>query len=62
MINEEYLKYILLNERVREFTLRALSLTLKRSIKDNKGISILKSLRILEGEIEVKEFGLFINL
>ena len=62
MINEEYLKYILLNERVGEFTLRALSLTLKRSIKDNKGISILKSLRILEGEIEVKEFGLFINL
>ena len=52
MINEEYLKYILLNERVGEFGLRALSLTLKRSTKDNKGISILKSLRILEVEIE----------
>ena len=52
MINEEYLKYILLNERVGEFGLRALSLTLKRSTKDNKGIPILKSLRIWEGEIE----------
>jgi hypothetical protein len=52
MINEEYLKYILLNERVGEFGLRALLLTLKRSTKDNKGIPILKSLRILEVEIE----------
>ena len=48
---EEYLNYILLNERVWKFRVRVLSLTLKGCKKDNKGMPILKSLRICEREI-----------
>ena len=52
MIDEgDDLNEILLNERVGEFGARALALGLKRCTKDNKGMPILKSLRIWEGEI-----------
>ena len=52
MIDEgDDLNEILLNERVGEFGARALALALKRCTKDDKGMPILKSLRIWEGEI-----------
>ena len=52
MIDEgDDLNEILLNERVGEFGARALALALKRCTKNEKGMPILKSLRIWEGEI-----------
>jgi Ran GTPase-activating protein (RanGAP) involved in mRNA processing and transport len=47
----EDLNEILVNDRIGEFGARALALALKRSTKGEKGMPILKSLRIWEGEL-----------
>ena len=45
------LNEILVNERIGEFGARALATALRRSTKGEKGMPILKSLRIWEGEL-----------
>ena len=45
------LNEILVNDKIGEFGARALATGLKRSTKDDKGMPILKSLRIWEGDI-----------
>ena len=47
----EDLNEILVNERIGEFGARALATALRRSTKGEKGMPILKSLRIWEGEL-----------
>ena len=47
----EDLNEILVNDRIGEFGARALATALRRSTKGEKGMPILKSLRIWEGEL-----------